>query len=512
MAEPTAPSPVASHIVDSVLDDGWGVALLALLIVLQVALLPRRDRRRFVGPLLLLVLAIGLLAARALAPEQSGLARFLEFAALLFLLVGIGRSGFLIVFRGVLSRFQEPWPKIFLDIVQSFIYVAALVVALAVGGVNLPSLLTGSAVLGVVLGLALQDTLGNLFAGLAIQVQLPFEVGDWIQFDPALNRIGKVIEINWRATKIVTLDEVELIIPNATLGKAQIANYTKPTNVSRRSVYVHAPYDVPPQRVNRIILKAIGDAWGVLSQPPPSVVTNAFDERGVQYWVRFFTTEFGKRDLVDGGVRDRIWYALQRHGIAIPPPAQAITWTRNVHDGAAAARGRLAEREEALRCVDLFRLLSPEHLAQLARRAQSRLFAPGEAIVKQGDAGAELFVLVRGHVCITVDQDDGQQLQAGELGPGSFFGEMSLMTGAPRTATAAAIGECELLVVDKLAFREVLEATPHLSERISQIMAERLARQAKLNGDARDRRGQDEPEVSFAGLLGRIKQFFALRD
>src|SRR5262249_52675301 len=136
----------------------------------------------------------------------------------------------------------------------------------------------------------------------------------------------KVLEINWRATKIVTLDEVELIIPNGTLGKAQINNFSKPTGLSRRSGDVHAPHHAPPQRVSQVILSAIADSWGVLKQPPPSVVTNAFDERGVQYWVRFFTTEFGRRDLVDGGVRDRIWYALQRNGIAIPPPALAVTW------------------------------------------------------------------------------------------------------------------------------------------------------------------------------------------
>lgn len=308
----------------------------------------------------------------------------------------------------------------------------------------------------------------------------------------------------------MTLDEVELIIPNATLGKAQIANYTKPTAVSRRSVYVNAPYDVPPQKVNRIIVRAIADAWGVLSHPPPTVVTNGFDERGVQYWVRFFTVEFGKRDLVDGGVRDRIWYALQRNGIPIPPPAQAITWTRTPHDTKGTAHKRLSEREEALRCVDLFRLLSEENLARLAGLAQTRLFAPGEVIVRQGEVGAELYILVRGHVCVLVEQEDGHHLRAAELGPGSFFGEMSLMTGAPRTATVTTIGECELLVVGKLAFREVLEATPELSRRISEVMAERIAHQARLNGDARDRR--DRGEDDSTGLLNRIRQFFALRD
>src|SRR5262249_33393205 len=151
----------------------------------------------------------------------------------------------------------------------------------------------------------------------------------------------------------------------------------------RRSVYVNAPYDVPPQRVQRVILEAIAGAWGVLDQPPASVVTNAFDERGVQYWVRFFTVELGKRDLVDGGVRDRIWYALQRNGIAIPPPLRDVTWHQGRQDPEALTKNRTAQREVALRCVDLFRPLAEASLERLAQLAETRLFAANEVILRQ---------------------------------------------------------------------------------------------------------------------------------
>jgi hypothetical protein len=311
----------------------------------------------------------------------------------------------------------------------------------------------------------------------------------------------------------VTLDEVELIIPNATLGQGLINNYTKPTPVSRRNIYVHAPYEVPPQRVGRLILDAIADSWGVLTQPPPSVITNGFDERGVQYWVRFFTVEFGKRDLVDGGVRDRIWYALQRNGIAIPPPLRSVTWNRGPHAAEAATRNRIAQREVALRCVDLFRPLPEESLERLARLADTRLFGANEVILRQGDPGDELFILVRGHVSVIVEQADGSRLRAPDLGPGSFFGEMSLLTGAPRTATVTALEECELLVVCKFAFREILEASPELAWRICQVMADRRVNQARLDGDNRERQEfSNLVDSTPSGLLKVIKQFFALRD
>src|SRR4029078_2451471 len=122
-----------------------------------------------------------------------------------------------------------------------------------------------------------------------IQAQRPFEVGDWIQFDENPAHVGEVTEINWRATKGLTPDKGGVIIPNGTLGVAYIANWTKPKDFARRSVYVHAPYDVPPRRGHETILNASAEGGGVLGEPAPSVVTHAFDERGVQYWVRFFT-------------------------------------------------------------------------------------------------------------------------------------------------------------------------------------------------------------------------------
>jgi small-conductance mechanosensitive channel len=497
----------------AILSDGVGAAILLGLIILLILVLPRGDRRLFMGPLLLWLLHMGLAVSQSFAPHDSWAERFLRFDAFFILLIGIGRACFLLLFKGILRRLERPWPKIFLDILQTLIYLSALVISLGVAGVDTLSLLTGSAVIGVVLGFALQDTLGNLFAGLAIQLQLPFEVGDWIQFDTNPAHIGKVIEINWRATKTVTLDEVELIIPNATLGKAQINNFTKPDAYSRRSVYVNAPYDVPPQRVQQIILDAIADSWGVLDQPPPSVVTNAFDERGVQYWVRFFTVEFGKRDKVDGGVRDRIWYTLQRSGIAIPPPLRDVTWHQGRQGPEVLTQNRIAQREVALRCVDLFRLLKEENLERLAQLVEARLFAANEVILRQGDRGDELFILLRGHVEISLQQPDGTRRRMPDLGPGSFFGEMSLLTGAPRTATVAALEECELLVVGKFAFREILEATPELAWRICQVMADRRVNEAKQDGEVRTSQGAVEPaEATSSGLLRMIKQFFALRD
>src|SRR5262249_9433007 len=146
----------------------------------------------------------------------------LWFTAFLVLLLGVGRSSFLLVFHVLVPRVYRPLPKIFLDIIQSGVFLAALVFTLAIAGVDPLSLLTGSAVLPAIIGLSIKDTLGNLFAGLALEMQTPFEIGDWVQFGDTAGPVGRVVEINWRATKVLTTEQVEITIPNAVLGQGTL--------------------------------------------------------------------------------------------------------------------------------------------------------------------------------------------------------------------------------------------------------------------------------------------------
>jgi small-conductance mechanosensitive channel/CRP-like cAMP-binding protein len=505
-----APERLFRDVFHETLAGGVGLVVLLVLMTLQLILLPRPQRRTVFVPLACLVLHLAVLGLRGLFVRDDTPWDVAGALAFFLLLVGIGRSAFVLVFKYFFPRLYKPLPKIFLDIIQTFLYGTALLITLGLAGVQPLSLLTGSAVLTAIIGFSLKDTLGNLFSGLAIQMEEPFEVGDWIQFDAQQSHIGRVVEINWRATKVVTLDEVEIVIPNATLGQGFITNFTRPKRFSRRSVYVHAPYDVPTQHAQRILRDATAAAWGVLAEPPPSVVTNAFDERGVQYWVRFFTNEFDKRDRVDGGVRDRIWYALHRAGITIPPPLHSVAVTQHAPEPEQERQAEsLAEREHALRGVDIFEPLSPEALTRLAGLAESRLYAAEEIVIRQGDPGDELFVIQQGRVSVRRDAG-GDELTVTHLGPGSFFGEMSLMTGATRSATIQAVEECRFLVVGKPAFRQILEGSPDLADRISQTMAERQANQVRLEGLQRDQAGQEKATASRSHqLLRLIQEFFA---
>lgn len=448
-----------------------GAAILLALIVLQALLLPKC---RPAAPIILLILHVLMLGLKWLTEDESNLRTVFGVSALLFLLLGISRSGFVLVFHGLLHFLRHDLPKIALDILQTLFYLLAIIITLAAAGVEPISLLTGSAVLTAVLGLALKDTLGNLFAGMAIQAQRPFDIDDWIQFDDNPSHIGKVREINWRATTVVTLDDVEVVVPNAMLGSGRISNFTKPLPYSRRSVYVNAPYSVPPRQVHEIILSAIRDAWGVLAEPAPSVVTNGFDDRGVQYWIRFFTEEFDFRDRVDGGVRDCVWYALNRAGIAIPGPLRIVTMRPN-ESSPRAEEAPAGRRERSLRSLPIFTDLSDDDIHRLALLSHTRLYAPQEVIVRQGDVGEELFVVLKGQVSVSATHDGTSKVELSKIGPGEIFGEMAMLTGARRTATVQAIEECELLAIGASAFRQLLAASDDLAARVHSLHIERKA-------------------------------------
>jgi small-conductance mechanosensitive channel/CRP-like cAMP-binding protein len=396
--------------------------------------------------------------------------------------------------------------KIFLDILMGLVYLVIVITVLSLAGVETAELFQGSAIVTLIVGLSLQSTLGNLCSGLAIQMQRPFEVGDWIQFDDKREHIGKVREINWRATTAVTLDEVEVIIPNSKLADLPLTNFTKPERWARRSIYFTCPYAAPPKRVHSIVMTAIRGSWGVLEHPAPSIVTNAFTERGVEYWLRFFTVEFDKRDGVDGEVRDRVWYSLNREGIIMPVAAHDVRLRQVSRESEQEAAGNEAQsRERLLRAVPLFARLPAESLSQLALASRLAPFMANEAIIRQGDEGSELFVVQSGEVVVSVHGQSGQDAELQRLGPGAFFGEMSLLAGDRRAATVRSTTSCELLVIDKPALAAVFERAPDLVEVISQIVASRSAEKSA-------RLAELPAAVAAAkeSLVSRAKRYFGI--
>ncbi len=358
--------------------------------------------------------------------------------------------------------------------------------------------LTTSAVGAVVAGLALQDTLGNLVSGLAIQVEKPFYVGHWIasgSFE------GEVTEITWRATKLRTRQGNQVIVPNGELAKAAIINYSEPASPTRVEIDVGTHYDNPPNHVKAVMLAVLDRDPLVLKSPAPVVHVMSFDASSILHRARFWIQHYPMDELITDRIRTAIYYAFKRENISIPYPI-AIEYGADLQAAGPDPAG-LKTAEDLLGGTDLFGLLSLEDRQALAAASPLRLFGAGESIVRQGDAGYSAFVVSDGQVRVGLDPGD---VELAVLDRGEYFGEMSLLTGDPRTASVRAVGDCTVLEITADAFKAFVLRHPALVERIGAVIAERRAGIAR----ARATVSNLPPPESASSLVARVRKFFHL--
>jgi small-conductance mechanosensitive channel len=365
--------------------------------------------------------------------------------------------------------------------------------------VNLGALFTTSALFGVILGLALQDTLGNFFAGISLQADRPFQVGDVITVG-AQRHTGIVEEISWRAIKIRTFSNHVVLIANSNAAKEPIEVCPR-DNLNARLVFFNTLYTDSPAKTIHVVREAVREADNVSDKVAPVVRIKNLGDNGVDYEVKYWLVDYAKYNDTDALVRQRIWYAFRRAGLNFAYPTRTLFLERTmkpvVRDGDG---GALIER---LSAVDLFAPLSVEETGMLAQAAVRHVFAPGESVIRAGEPGSSMFVVHNGRVQVQVN-DNGRPRTVATLNEGDFFGEMALFTGEPRTANVVAIEETEVLEIGHAAMKRVFDNNPDLVESLSFIMAERrqgLTSQTDLS---------TATATTSAGILSSIKRFFGL--
>jgi small-conductance mechanosensitive channel/CRP-like cAMP-binding protein len=365
--------------------------------------------------------------------------------------------------------------------------------------VNLGALFTTSAIFGVILGLALQDTLGNFFSGISLQADRPFQVGDVITVG-AERHTGVVEEISWRAIKIRTFSNHVVLIANSNAAKEPIEVCPR-DNLNARIVVFNTLYTDSPAKTIHVVREAVREADNVSTKVTPIVRIRNLGDNGVDYEVKYWLEDYAKYNDTDALIRQRIWYAFRRAGLNFAFPTRTLHVERRpiaaLRDGDG---GAIAER---LSAVDIFAPLSAEETTMLAQAAVSHVFAPGETVIRAGDPGSSMFVVHNGKVCVQVSEN-GRPRTVATLNEGDFFGEMALFTGEPRTANVLALEETEVLEIGHAAMKQVFDTNPDLVESLSFIMAERR------QGLASQTDSTVTPSDSSAGILSAIKRFFGL--
>ena len=438
------------------------LAVAALSLAARLLTPNRLVRRKLRTPLALAALfplvAFGLEFATALDPAVAGAIRSLSHLGLALAVI----SFLVVVFTNPLREDRPPTavPNILQDaiIAGAFVLVGTLLLR--------EKFLTTSAVGAVVVGFALQDTLGNAFAGLAIQVEKPFRVGHWIRVG---EHEGRVEEITWRATKLRTKETNFVIVPNSTIAKEAIVNFSEPVVPTRLHVDVGASYDAPPDVVKDALLEALRNAAPVLRAPAPTVLLTDFAASSMTYRARFWIADFAGDEDARDQVRVNIYYTFRRRGIEIPFPIQ-VEYRREF--APPRAPSLTAEFAALLGRSALFASLDDDERGALGALGEERLYTCGESIIREGEPGASMFVIAAGQADVTIA---GALVRT--LGPGDFFGEMSLLTGEERAATVIASQPCRLMEITSDAFRRFVMAEPGVFETMQPAV---LARRAEL--------------------------------
>jgi small-conductance mechanosensitive channel/CRP-like cAMP-binding protein len=468
-----------------------GATALVVTLALLAAVRSRFVRGRLAFSAWLLLAFLGLEAALGQGLGDGALVSAL--ARLVFVLALVNLVVALLVNPWRDHRPSDRFPAIVQDVAVIGLFLVIATVLLR------EQLLATSAVGAVVVGFALQDTLGNFFAGLAIQIEKPFRVGHWIRVG---DREGQVQEVTWRATKLLTKDGQFLILPNSIISKEPILNYSEPTVPTRIEVDVGTSYLTPPNDVRLAIGRALDNAPLVMQSIAPEVHLHAFGPSSLDFKVRFWIEDYARELEARDQVRTLLWYEFRRANIEIPWPIQ-IEYSREEQP---VRTGADVERAAAqLASIDLFATLPADTRARLAREAADHLFAAGEAIVRQGDDGNSMFVVLRGAVDVVLEPS-GQRVAS--IASGGFFGEMSMLTGDPRTATVRAGGDVQVLEIAAGDIRRLAQDNPGLLEHISTVVATRRVGLAQAEATAAA--AAAEQIQTPDSLLARIRAYLAL--
>lgn len=401
-------------------------------------------------------------------------------------------------------------PRLVIDIIN-FIVLAIVAVAILNGifGVKLTAFLVTSTVLSAVIGLSLQDILGNLFAGLALQMERPYKLGEWIGVG---EEEGIVVQMNWRTLSIRTRSGDHVTIPNATVSKDIVTNYSRPDRNHLCRITLGMAYDHQPGKIKKMVTSILERMDGILETPSPRVFLEKFDDYSVVYDVRFWINEYHRKLEIENTVRTRIWYSLRRNDLSIPFPVRDVT----IRDVSTEQEDRVKENIKQdvireLKNVRLFKPLSYDQIEELALSSSKLIFSKGELLVKQGDSGDSLFIIADGEVEISISDGSGNRSHLANLKSGDYFGEMSLLTGEPRSASVTAISETEVIVVEKKGMAELLESEASILEPLSAILEKRLEElSGRVTVETARKKNAEQPDRK-EHLLSRIRDFFGIR-
>jgi small-conductance mechanosensitive channel/CRP-like cAMP-binding protein len=396
--------------------------------------------------------------------------------------------GFLRAFV-VLGR-QPRESKLIQDLLAALIYLAATFAIVAeVFDLPVRGLLATSGAVAIILGLALQSSLGDVFSGIVLNIERPYRVGDWIILDDTVQ--GTVIETNWRATHILTGNQDVAIIPNSVIAKSKLVNCSTPTKTHGASIRVRLEPSLTPVAGCNLLKDVLLSSTHILRTPEPSVTIKDLSAEMIDFEMFYSVADVSDVAQAQNELYDRVYRAAAVAGAKFSPRLAGLPRDLSSED-----KEQPGVPERLLAGISLFSTLTVQEKAELASQMERKDYKPGDVIVKRGTILQALCIVSYG-VLVGSTEDNGRKIEIVRLAPGDYFGESGLLTGEPLNGEVAALTRAVIYEISKGALSPLLKARPAMAEELSDTLASlQLANRTVLD--------QHDHKEQHGGLADRV--------
>jgi branched-chain amino acid transport system substrate-binding protein len=401
-------------------------------------------------------------------------------------------------------RSNRSVPKILQNFLAFLVYLLAFFGIVAyVFDQKLTSLLATSGMVAMIIGLAIQVNIANIFSGIAINLEHPFRINDWVKIGDEFS--GKVVDITWRTIKIKKRDGSLLSLPNSIASESPIHNYNHPNRFfwNRIEIFVDPKHN--PEKIKSILMNAVLSVNGIVKSVDPTIRFE-LNEWAAVFIIFYCMDDYDLKFYYRSQVFEQAWIHLGRSGVRPAVQRQELY----LYDGPEDRSEEDARRPiTLLNEIDLFTYLDDEMKENLSKRMNLHHFQANDIVFKQGDKGDSLFIIREGVVGVWIKMEDGDAIEVARLGAGSFFGEMALLTGEPRTASIITKTESYLYEITKKDFAPIIECSPQTVQKLSMELTQRTINREVLEDEYRN--SQLNKEDLNNQFLNRIINFFGVK-
>lgn len=421
----------------------------------------------------------------------------LWFIVTFIIMVAVVRVVAFLFFDLLLYRKSIKYPRLIRDIVVIILYVIGiLLIVHYVLGIKITVVLASSAILTVVVGFALQDILGDLFSGIALNFEESMRIGDWIKIG---DFEGQIDQFRWRSIKLRTVDNVLILIPNSVASKQAGRRFGHEGEFFALRFHLGVSYKNNPDEVIEILKAVLVEVDTVLKQPEPQILLHAFGDFSVTYEIRYWMNDYSKKGAVESEIRRRAWYAFKRNSIDIPFPTRDVYIKKEP-----LPRFTNDIILEKLKRNDVLATIDEDQLKSLAEKITIEIYGKGEYIIREDEEGRFFYYIVSGEVEVLKNDNVVNVLKSDD-----YFGEFSLFTGDKTTASIRVTQECQLLRLSSETFRETVKINVNMARKLSEVIA---LRKAHLNKFKKQEQQLEITKIKkeSESIFLRIKKYFSV--